>query len=191
MKKNLQWSILLWSVFFSMFIITSFLFIINSFSSSIKTAKDFNKIDLNNEIISQTPLSYSWEIDLWENKKLDIFFDKNVSFSYNMSIKEKQTLDILASWTWDIHTSSWYIYIKNYSWSTVYLSWYYFENTAYPQQYFQTWKLDIINLWWNTNYFLNTSIDSNLYIKYPYNYKIIKQDIWWKEFIRNQIFITE
>lgn len=181
MKKNNSWSILLWSVFLTLFITTSFLYITDSLNKNIAWIKKLKEIDESNN--DYTNFS-SWTIDLWDNKTLSLLYSKEKWFSWSLWVWDEDIFLSSGNWVLNLKIFSWAVNIINFSWNTVYNSWIYFNNSD-KFFTFQTWSIKMINLAWKTNYHLLS--DSELI--FPYNYKIITQNIWWKDFVINKIII--
>jgi hypothetical protein len=113
-------------------------------------------------------------------------------FFWNFSLMLASGKDVNLSFssfnTWNIIVDNWWpVFYKVYSWSIVYSSWL-ITDSKYDIPVQSGSELSLENLWWLAK--INLSFDSNTWVIYPYNYLIIKKNIWWiyitKEIIQKE-----
>jgi len=176
-KNNKKASILLWAVMLSLIIAITFIAISTKINKNIKNSswiKDF--IEENNKInILKNTLTNTW---ITENKAIIFKDNKKNTFS----LKKQEELNLTFSWTSDFNINIWlikwadleYKYYKNNnltnSWiisSSVNFTWNLDSSN-------NTWSLKIKNLWWYSQFLINSE---NSFETLEKNYKIVTK-IW-------------
>ena len=189
-KINKKWSILLWAVMLSLIISILFISISSKINKNIK-----NSWDTSNYISEKNKINKSIYniLDSEISSNNILIFEKNKKNTF--SLKKNETLELSFSWTSDfnidlwiikwwtilysykkinssnnkIETFSWVLnYSKSFSWN---LDWTYNKS-----------KLKLKNLWWYSNFLINSEINFETSKK---TYKIIKI-IWNNNLIQTK-----
>ncbi len=174
-KRDKKWSILIWSIFLSLIISLSFVYVSTKVNQNIRL----------NNFLDQ--FFYKWvNNNIWENEYL--LADQKM-----YTVKNEESIIFLFSWTttltWTLKIKSWwpiYYEVKAFSWITenpLVYSWVIsnINTTTFTGDLTSTYnkaELNIKNMWWLTTF----SIDSNNNFTWTWvlqKYKIIKE-IWWK-----------
>jgi len=177
MKKNKKASILLWSVMLSLIIAITFIAISTKINKNIKSSGEINNFIENNNKINIS--INSWNIiDISDNKLL-INSNKEKRI---FSLKKQEELNLSFSWISDFNIDIWiiswwpinYNYMNN---SIITSSWIINYSNSFTwtlDSSNNTWSLNIINLWWNTRFEINSE---NQFETWEKNYKIVTK-IW-------------
>ena len=189
-KINKKWSILLWAVMLSLIISILFISISSKINKNIK-----NSWDTSNYISEKNKINKSIYniLDSEISSNNILIFEKNKKNTF--SLKKNETLELSFSWTSDfnidlwiikwwtilysykkinssnnkIETFSWVLnYSKSFSWN---LDWTYNKS-----------KLKLKNLWWYSNFLINSEINFETSKK---THKIIKI-IWNNNLIQTK-----
>ena len=174
-KNNKKASILLWAVMLSLIIAITFIAISTKINKNIKSSGEINKfIDNKNKI---NLAINSWNvINISENKLLINSNNKKRTFS----LKKQEKLSLSFSWTSDFNINIWiiswwvlkYNYINN---NIITSSWIINYSKSFTGELNNnTWSLNLINLWWNTRFEINSQ---NSFETSEKNYKIVTK-IW-------------
>lgn len=184
MRKNLDWSILIWSIFLVISISFSFLYISNQISKNIdKNRQKISEMQNSNILDNFSFDSKSKNIE--NNETLEIKYFRN--FSTNLAENKTLNIEFLTSNTWGITISNWWVvFYTVYSGSTIYSSWL-ITDSKYDIILNQSSNLSIENLWWLAK--INLDFDSNTGVVYPYNYLTIKKSIWGSDIIKSIVKI--
>ena len=189
-KTNKKASILIWSIFLSLVVSLSFVFVSTKINQNIMLnmyLEDFFSKD--NKIFALINSNTEW--DIWNNETVKK--DSNI-----FSLTSWESMIFSFSWnaefTWSIRLKDWWpIYFEtiSYSWSDLTTSSWIISD--YSNLLF-TWmlssdynksELTLKNLWWISSFLL----DVNKETTWTWNtkkYKITK-DIWWKQVEKNII----
>ena len=176
-KTSLKWSILIWSIFLSLLVITSFSYISLKVNKNIKLntvlENTFNKNSNIKNAINSWDIQTLWD---WEFLKIT---DKQ------FILNDKEILEI--SFSWNIN---WIILLENggplkYSFLTQ--SWLIVKSDFWQFSWninsFK--KLRIENLWWIANFSVSELDKSDIVSKKTFT---IYKNIWWKKIEKN-VFI--
>jgi len=171
-KTTLKASILIWSIFLSLIISVTFIWISTKINQNLNNNNDLNKnIQIQNEIKNKLKSKN------YSDKNFDNWYTLIFASQKNIKIWLKKDENIFINFpetsTWNISIINWWpIY---YSWSI----WTWIINNTYDINSIY-WMLNIKNLWWYTK----IQLDSNNNIQTQYqNYKIVKT-IWNKKIIK-------
>lgn len=188
-NKNINASILIWAIFISVIILISFF----SISSKInKTINNYTENNLNyslNEALKNLDFSNK---DLWNREEI-IFDDKKIYnktlyYNQNTEVRVKGNIDTsfnfkINKW-WPIFYNLLLFSGSTFSWS-ISKSWIVDNFLAFTWSLtwnYDNWIIYIKNLWWYTNFELNSS---GALIKEYVDYKIVK-DIGSKKVVKTQ-----
>ncbi len=174
-------SILIWSIFLSLVISFSFIFISTNIAKTIKNNSFlWEFIDKKNSILNIINTTWTWLLNddelILENSNyytLKLWEEKIFTFNWN------------TNFSWNLRIVKWgpiYYELKSLSWVLVYssiLSWILSEADIKSFTWYLGWNYNnasfyLKNLWWLANIFFY----SDLYNWNEKKYKVIK-NIWW------------
>lgn len=182
-KTNKKASILIWSIFLSLVVSLSFVFVSTKINQNIMLnmyLEDFFSKD--NKIVALINSNTEW--DIWNNETV-----KKDSSIFSLASRENMSFSFswISDFTWSIRLKDWgpiYFEVISYSWSDLTTSSWILSD--YTNMMF-TWRLStdytkseliIKNLWWISSFLLDVNKENTgtWNIK---KYKVVK-DIWWK-----------
>ncbi len=151
MRKNNNWSILLWSIFLLMFISFSFLYISTQIKQKIKSNNNNFFQNTSEEITRKFENSFTWTVK--KGEKLYFSFD-----AYN---------------TWTILLLDWWpVYCEIYSGSILSSS---KVVTSFSTINTLSWVY-LSTLWWFSKF--NITFSWSTWINFPYNFLETTKNIW-------------
>ena len=189
-KINKKWSILLWAVMLSLIISILFISISSKINKNIK-----NSWDTSNYISEKNKINKSIYniLDSEISSNNILIFEKNKKNTF--SLKKNETLELSFSWTSDFNIDLWIIkwWTILYSYKKINSSNNKIETFSWVLNYSKSfsWNLDSIynksklklkNLWWYSNFLINSEINFETSKK---TYKIIKI-IWNNNLIQTK-----
>lgn len=188
-NNKIKWSILIWAIFLSIILSISFISISWKINKSIKNKENIGESNNLDIVFKNNNFS---DRELWNNE--EIIFDNNKSYLKTLKINENTevriknhnkdiSLSLKINYWWPI-----YYNFLSFSWITstwTINSWIIENNLTFTWNLSNSYNNGILyikNLWWDTNFDLQSS--EILTTQYK-NYKIMKQ-IWNKKFIKNE-----
>lgn len=192
-KSNKKWSILIWSIFLSLIISLTFVFVSTKVNQSIRL-NSYLEWFLNKNTTIKNLIKLWWAGNLWDNEFLvstenlyTLKNEENLIFSFSGNI----------SFSWSIKLKSWwpiYYEITSFSWSnnleySLVNSWIISQINSWTLFIWYLWNdydrsdLTVSNLWWLSSFLINSTQD---YYWVSKTYKVLK-NIWWKN-IEKSIF---
>ena len=179
-KKDLNASILIWAIFISLIITTTFIQINLKINKNLKNNSSVsNNILLNNSIKN---IINSWSLDWVYTDELlsnwdEIIYDNSYKKDLSLKKSENTLLKIISSDNVTITINEWWpiIYTNNLN------TWIIINSNSFTSS---IWELTIENLWWFTRVEIVSDTENSILPEYT-NYKISKT-IWNKEIIKTR-----
>jgi len=187
-KINKKWSILIWSVMLSLIISILFISISSKINKNIKLSWEtsnyiYEKNLINSKIIENKDASInSDEILIFENNKKNTF-----------SLKKDEKLILSFSWSSDFNIDLWVVkwWAIYYQYEKINLSNNKIKSKTWVLNYsesfswkldttYNKWELSFYNLWWYSQFLINSEINFETSEK---KYKIVK-NIWNNSLIK-------